>query len=210
MIIALNNEGERINAIPNTKAICPGCKSVVVSKCGEINVWHWSHLKDADCDSWNEPESLWHKEWKEKYPKEIREVVIGCHRADIKTKRGVIELQSDTLQAEKIIEREEYYGKMIWLLKGMDFQNNINFREKGDIFTFRWKHPRKSWFSAKKSIFIDMEPMYEYFYEEDGAFSHVVKIENREIFWIKKLYPNLPCGGWGIFISREKFIRITA
>lgn len=209
MEIALNETKQRIEAVPRTEAICPGCFGPVISKCGEIKIWHWAHVTGQDCDRWSEPESLWHKQWKDKYPIEEREVVMGCHRADIKTKRLVVELQSDTLSTQEIQEREIFYGKMIWLLRGDNFQKNLDFREKDGYVSFRWKHPRQSWFKAKCPIFIDMAPMYDYLYRDDGSCCDMVDVPNREVFWVKKLYPNIPCGGYGVFITRKEFIRRT-
>lgn len=60
---ALSN-GERIIASPKREAQCPICREIVISKCGSINVWHWSHKSLRDCDDWAEPESQWHIDWK--------------------------------------------------------------------------------------------------------------------------------------------------
>lgn len=96
-------------------ATCPLCASPVIAKCGNVNAWHWAH-HNADCDPWSEPMSQWHLAWQEFAPKERREVIIGNHRADIVTPRGVVvEIQRSQLSTEQITERERHYGAMIWI-----------------------------------------------------------------------------------------------
>ena len=104
MNIALKNN-KRVEASPGQTASCPVCGDDVVSKCGQVKVWHWAH-KSADCDHWSEPESEWHKNWKNKFPIQWQEVVIGKHRADIKTPSKVIEIQASSISSSEIIERE--------------------------------------------------------------------------------------------------------
>ena len=50
MIWAIKDNQKR-EATPNTEAICPVCNSEVISKCGDIKVWHWAHKNNNDCDS---------------------------------------------------------------------------------------------------------------------------------------------------------------
>lgn len=122
---------EKIEVSPNAKGICPNCKNKVFSKCGEINVWHWAHYNDADCDSWYEPESFWHKHWKMTFGKENTEIRIEkdgkCHVADIYTNDNVvIELQNSPIPKPVIRQREIFYGeRMIWLINGESFKNNL-------------------------------------------------------------------------------------
>lgn len=184
MIWAIQNS-TRTEAYPNQRAQCPSCQGEVLSKCGEIVTWHWAHLAN-DCDSWHEPETQWHLDWKRRFPSEWQEVVVGDHRADIKTPRVVIEFQASPISPEDIKAREAHYGPMVWVLKGSDFINNLNLRDRGSYHSFRWKHPRKSWWSSRRPIFIDL----------DGL----------GLFELRKLYPNTPCGGWGRFIGREAFL----
>ncbi|WP_143017574.1 competence protein CoiA family protein [Kriegella aquimaris] len=28
------------------------CGGRVLSKCGEVKVWHWAHFRDENCDTW--------------------------------------------------------------------------------------------------------------------------------------------------------------
>lgn len=290
-------ENEKVKASPELKGVeCPICSCELISKCGSVKAWHWSHKSNKDCDDWYEPESEWHLNWKDNFPKEEQEVTIkkcisdycnrfkyhapcshiNCvdciwkiHRADIKTsKKGeignfnyqtqiVIELQNSPISSEKIKEREKFYGDMIWLLNGKTLAKNLYLKGSGGPYrTFRWKHPPKSWWAATKPIYIDLnhevitlkqklkeylndpnkkhystyktqvhgeweddygnsyESQYPHWEEEsiEDTSDHikylkkVINLYDNKIFEIKKIYKNIPCGGWGYLISKKEFL----
>lgn len=127
---------EGMRSIPiatGQRADCPGCGNEVLSKCGEINVHHWAHLSGVDCDLWSEPETPWHRNWKNRFPEEWREVFIKngsgeWHRADVAIPGGpVIEFQHSNLNSEEIRKREEFYTKhangIIWIVDGEEFMD---------------------------------------------------------------------------------------
>lgn len=116
--------GSKILASPGSRAKCPCCGGDVIAKCGEIVSWHWSH-KQKDCDSWHEPESQWHINWKKQFPQDWQEIAIGNHRADIATPHGIIEFQNSPLNAAEIRAREDFYGRMIWVVNASDFKCNL-------------------------------------------------------------------------------------
>jgi len=187
MLIAETEAGERTHATPADRALCPQCKKVVIAKCGSLNIWHWAHECTAECDSWGEPETDWHFSWKLAFPEDCREIVIGSHRADIRTHNGwVIELQHSAISIGEILEREISYGRMAWVVDAEPFLNNLSLRPKETHLTFRWKWPRLSWAWAKKPLFLDMR---------DGT-----------LFRVRKIHPHTPCGGWGRIISRDEFL----
>lgn len=95
MLIWAISSGVRVRAWPGERAFCPCCNCVLVAKCGSIVSWHWAHMT-KDCDPWYEPESEWHIHWKQKFPDKWQEVVIGSHRADLRTPTTVIELQASS------------------------------------------------------------------------------------------------------------------
>lgn len=215
--------GLKIKAYPNCKAVCPLCQGEVISKCGEIKVHHWCHKSNIDCDDWYEPESQWCLEWKNKFPIEMQEVTMQNHRADIKTNKEVIELQNTPLSSRDIRIRENFYGEMVWLLNGETLCKGLNLRPKeNNIYTFRWKNPPKSWWKANKPIYIDtgeyktrndVYKMLENYYSDEiitrEQIEETYKIYsnlNNKIFKIRKIYPNIPCGGWGELITKEEFI----
>ena len=207
-------EGKKFKATPNDLATCPCCNTEVLAKCGTIKIWHWSHKTLEDCDKWYEPESEWHIEWKNEFPENMQEVTIGKHRADILTKEGeVIELQNSSISVDEIKSREEFYDNMSWLLNGYSLARGLNLRNKGNFYSFRWKHPAKSWWYAKKKIYIHLkgllsssgnfiEERSEFFYDIFGLGSN----PEDYIFEIVRIYSNVPCGGWGKLIKKEEFL----
>jgi competence protein CoiA len=116
MQFALNQCQQRIKPEPKIAGFCPSCGSSLIPKCGQILCWHWSH-KTLDCDPWYEPESEWHRNWKNLFPDDWQEVTIGNHRADVKTPHGVVEFQASSISSTEVQEREDFYGKMIWVVK---------------------------------------------------------------------------------------------
>jgi len=228
-------DNQKIEATPNAKGICPVCNSEVIAKCGNIKVWHWAHKNNTDCDNWYEPESEWHKSWKNQFPKEQQEVVIGKHREDIKNSKGiVIELQNSSISSEEIKEREEFYNGMIWLLNGETIGRNLSLNNQGNYFTFRWYHPPKSWWIAEKEIYVDLGDNEKYLNElkkelleiekkldeetslRDYYFEKKIITEDKirginifgnKIFLIKKIYHDCPCRGYGILLTKEEFLR---
>lgn len=187
MLYALNDKKEKIKATPKSNAICPMCDAKVISKCGQIKIWHWSHESLKDCDSFGEDETYWHIKWKLMVDKQFCEVKIKNHRADIFNGVFVIELQNQSLDVIKISEREEFYDKMIWIFNAQEFKENIEIRDKGNYVTFRWKYPRHSIGYCGKQVYLDF-----------GSY----------ILQIKFLDTNIPAGGWGHILSKEKFCNI--
>ena len=114
------------------KGICRGCRAEVIAKCGKVKVHHWAHSSKKDCDSWSEPETEWHRNWKNQFPEEFREVCFkddkqnGFHRADIHTTSGVtIEFQHSPISTEEFESRCKFYKKLIWVIDGTTFQKNF-------------------------------------------------------------------------------------
>jgi ssDNA-binding Zn-finger/Zn-ribbon topoisomerase 1 len=127
----VNND--RTLSQPRTKGSCPVCNKEVVSKCGNKIVWHWAHSSQKHCDSWWEPETQWHRDWKGLYPNAWQEVVQfdatsgEKHIADVKTNTGlVIEFQNSPLKSEELRQREVFHKKIVWVVNGEKFKNNFN------------------------------------------------------------------------------------
>lgn len=121
MKFALVNE-QRREAEPSLKGLCPGCMQPVTAKCGSLRVWHWSHQGRRVCDQWWEPETEWHRRWKNLFPQDCQEVFHLAengekHIADVKTEHGlVIEFQHSAIQMSERLAREEFYKNMIWVV----------------------------------------------------------------------------------------------
>jgi len=123
-------KGKRSTAKPKLKAVCGHCGNDVQAKCGSKIVWHWAHVAIETCDSWREPETLWHRNWKNNFGVDFSEIAIikegKKHIADVLTKKGlVIEFQNSPISSETIVQRELFYGKMIWVMNGESFKSKF-------------------------------------------------------------------------------------
>ena len=124
MKFALVN-GQRQEPEPNRSGECPGCGSPMVARCGEVRVWHWAHKGRRDCDPWWEPETEWHRNWKNQFPVGWQEFSQRApdgelHRADVKTEAGcVIEFQHSYIKPEERRAREAFYRPLVWVVNGL-------------------------------------------------------------------------------------------
>lgn len=123
MKFALLN-GSKVEASKAGKGICPVCGSELIAKCGEVNVNHWAHKGNHNCDPWWENETSWHRSWKDSFPIEWQEVVHSAengekHIADVKTDGGwVLEFQHSYLKPEERRARNAFYPKLVWIVDG--------------------------------------------------------------------------------------------
>lgn len=118
-------EGVRQEAVPKLRGSCIGCGSPMIAKCGTKKFHHWAHKGRLECDRWWEPETEWHRDWKNHFPKDWQEVRHlaedgEIHIADVKTPRGeVLEFQYSALHPDELAAREAYYGpQMVWIASG--------------------------------------------------------------------------------------------
>jgi hypothetical protein len=104
---------------------CPSCGKEMTSKCGPDRVDHWAHKGIRDCDSWHEPETPWHREWKAHFHTDWQEITHNAedgeiHRADVKTDtEWVLEFQHSFLNQEERQSRDDFYPKLVWVVDGM-------------------------------------------------------------------------------------------
>lgn len=189
MMLALVN-GVRTLAAPGLQGVCPGCAAPVIPKCGAIRVHHWSHLR-TECDPWWEPEGLWHREWKLRFPMAEVEVAFGPHRADIATPLRVIELQSSTISPEQIAAREAFYATvrprgMVWLLNGTALESQFTFTQRDNYISFCWRRCPARWLTAGAPLCVDF---------------------GSGIFVIKKIASAKGgAAGWGYAMTQQEFI----
>lgn len=130
MLIAFDINGKRIRPEKGKLGFCQLCQEKVRAYCGEINIDHWRHIELNSCDSWNEGETDWHREWKNEFPSNWQEVIIEknaeIHIADIRTPNNLIlELQNSSISPSTIKIRERFYGNMIWLINADKFKKNF-------------------------------------------------------------------------------------
>lgn len=128
-----------------------------------------------------------------KYPRKWQEVLMGEHRADVKTKKMVVEFQASPISPSDIVAREKFYGEMVWLIRGDDFRKRFKTwrTRKPQIygasrFEFVWKQHRKCWA-----------------YSMSGK---VIDFGMGQLFWIINLVDG---GGFGEWITEDEFLRAT-
>ena len=115
-------EGERREAKPGLSGTCPLYGHAMIAKCGEERVPHWAHRANCTCDHWWEPETEWHRDWKNQFPKHLQEIIHQSedgekHIADVKTESGVVlEFQHSHLHQDERKARENFYPKMVWVV----------------------------------------------------------------------------------------------
>jgi competence protein CoiA len=142
-------DGKRQEAQPDLSAECPDCRAAMTAKCGQLRVWHWAHRGRRDCDPWWEPETPWHRAWKDHFPVDWQErgQTSGNgekHRADVKTDSGIVlEFQHSFLHADERQSRENFYPKMVWVVDGT-----------------RRKRDRKQFFESLRGPMFGQTPIY--------------------------------------------------
>ncbi|WP_206081323.1 competence protein CoiA [Mariprofundus ferrooxydans] len=125
-------ENNRIEAFSGGRGLCPVCGSEMIAKCGPRVMHHWAHHHSRDCDPWWENETPWHREWKNLFPVECREVSHAAddgeiHRADIKTPTGiVIEVQHSPMTDAERQSREDFYCNLVWVIDGSGFRKHFD------------------------------------------------------------------------------------
>lgn len=198
-------DGNIIEAVPNEEAFCPHCEQEVISKCGNIKIWHWAH-KAIECVYSTEPETIWHLRWKrlaQEYGCEV-EKRFGNFIADVYIPdKKIIEFQHSTINTTEILERCQYYNNRGWQINWVfdyqekDIKNHLRFRIVEGL-SEEIKKLKQKW--AKKSINV--------LFSELGypVFGHVYIDGGSWLFDIKKLYEN--GNGWGKNIKPIKIFGI--
>jgi competence protein CoiA len=115
----------RIEAQPQLQGLCSCCSKPVIAKCGTRKIWHWAHKSKTDCDNWWEPETEWHRTWKNNYPSDWQEISLidertgEKHIADVRTIHNlVIEFQHSHIAPQERTSREQFYKNMVWVVDG--------------------------------------------------------------------------------------------
>lgn len=118
-------EGIKSEALKGIKGFCQSCGSELIAKCGVHKINHWAHKSKRVCDSWWEPETEWHRSWKNNFPVEWQEFIQfdnqtkEKHIADVRTENGlVIEFQHSHITPQERNLREKFYKNMVWVVDG--------------------------------------------------------------------------------------------
>jgi competence protein CoiA len=118
-------DGTRREAQRGLSGECEFCGQAMIAKCGEQRVWHWAHRGSRICDHWWEPETPWHRAWKDHFPKDWQEITHHSedgekHIADVRTESGVVlEFQHSHLHREERTSREIFFRRMVWVVDGL-------------------------------------------------------------------------------------------
>lgn len=162
-------DGNRIEAAKGAKGFCPGCSSEMIAKCGERKMNHWSHKATRNCDPWWEPETEWHRAWKNNFPEAWQEFSSHDERtgerhiADIRTSDSlVIEFQHSAINPQEQSSREKFYKNLVWVVDGT---------------RLKYDFPR---FVKEKKNFINVKP---------GIFQVTYPEETFPAAWIKSSVP---------------------
>lgn len=136
--------------------------ATLIAKCGDIKIHHWAR-ETADPDTWHEPETAWHLEWKSHFHPDNTEQIITVdgidHRMDarmfINKKRWAIEFQHSHISTDEIKQRERGYRRMIWVFDciGKDMPS---WRAGDDIVRIWWKRPRTSVLWCNQPVLLDI------------------------------------------------------
>ncbi|MBL0269431.1 MAG: competence protein [Chitinophagaceae bacterium] len=210
-------DNKRIEAAPKAQALCPGCLQPVIAKCGLQRVNHWAHLNNKNCDTWWEPETLWHRSWKNNYSTECMEIVLfdeitkEKHIADVRTVDGlVLEFQHSSINSTERIAREKFYNSMLWIVDGTRLKRDYSRFLKGRTDLEKTNNPAifhvhfpdecfpSSWIASAVPVIFDFKGN-ETIRDPNDLRNH--------------LYCLLPKTEWRpamlITLSREKFIEST-
>jgi competence protein CoiA len=215
MHFALVNS-ERSPPSPGLTGFCPVCQGPMIAKCGDQRVHHWAHRGKRPCDIWSEPETPWHRGWKNKFPDQWQEVIQfdaagEKHIADVRTPLGLtIEFQHSALRPDERAAREEFYGNMFWVVDGSRLTRDLprfldglrSFRTLGNgvhIAPFPDEAFPGSWLDCAAPVFFDFENARG----RTQQASHVT-----DALWC--LIPGRARGQAVVWaVSRESFVRAT-
>lgn len=124
-------DNERIRPSSGLTALCPACGGAMIAKCGQQRVHHWAHRGARSCDPWWEPETPWHRDWKNAFHASCQEVILHApsgekHIADVRTGHGLtIEFQHSHLSPDERAAREQFYKDMMWVVDGARLKRDL-------------------------------------------------------------------------------------
>lgn len=205
--------GTKTVAARGLEGICPCCGSVLIPKCGDQKVHHWSHKGNRNCDQWWEIETEWHRRWKDNFPKSWQEVVHfddsnEKHIADVKTGNGwAVEFQYSFLKNEERQSRNRFYKKLVWVVNGS--------RRKTDRTQFNKMLEESSRLRASIPIFRAHFPdecrLLKEWYGSSIVFFDFNNFEDGQEPMLWFLFPITPAGSAYLSpFSRERFIEILS
>lgn len=172
-------DGKRMSPQKGQRGVCQHCGSELIAKCGRVRMWHWAHKPRPNCDPWWQPETEWHRNWKNQFPEDWQEIVQfdpqsgAKHIADIKTSSGlVIEFQHSPIDYTEARERELFYKNMLWVVDGdagtlnpavfqLGMHAIVEFRP--EVYCVKWwgrSRLLQRWAEMTKPVYIDFGRTY--------------------------------------------------
>ena len=118
-------ENIRTEALSGLSGSCPHCGNEMIAKCGSIKINHWAHKVKRKRDCKWEAETIWHRNWKNKFPIEWqefsqRDASGEIHIADIFTPEGLaIEFLHSLIARQEVEARTNFYPKICWVIDGL-------------------------------------------------------------------------------------------
>ena len=174
MEFALDANSKRINirdAKKKEQYFCPGCKTLMIPKQGNINVWHFAHKSRENCVDYYDNKGEWHRYMQNLFDDDQCEIFndeFGKHIFDVLTKKNrIIEFQHSSISESLFWKRTNDYiahsklhnaKKPIWIFDYWDKDCIISRRPFPDWNSnrFEMKHPVKIFgdYNSKKSEFV--------------------------------------------------------
>ena len=170
-------DGIRAEPQPRLAGTCALCGCTMIAKCGRFVSWHWAHKRRTECDPWLEGETDWHIQWKDRFPRDCQEIVHldeltgERHIADVKTHNGlVVEVQHSPISEQELRSRENFYGKMIWIVDARKLRGYFSIGMTYGLastnpisYYIRWVSSSKlfeRWSVAKMPVYFDIHDEY--------------------------------------------------
>lgn len=207
-------DNERIRPSSGLTALCPACGGAMIAKCGQQRVHHWAHRGARSCDPWWEPETPWHRDWKNAFHASCQEVILHApsgekHIADVRTGHGLtIEFQHSHLSPDERAARQQFDKDMMWVVDGARLKRDLprfiagfrGFRTLLHKGLFITPTPQEAfppgWLHCKAPVFFDFKNAVG----PDEAAKHA-----RRLLWC--LLPGRALGHAVVLpVSREDFV----
>ena len=171
MQFALDKNKNRIQPTKEIDGYCPCCNEYLIAKMGEINIHHWCHKGDTNCNY--KPMTQWHYEWQNKFPEENREVIYideitgEKHIADVSIGKFIFEFQHSAISIDEFKSRCEFYinklrKKLIWVFDYNDKSIELNFYKQFHPFKIKEIRLRKNFISDLYNNYNNLLYIYEH------------------------------------------------
>lgn len=135
----------------------------IIAKQGTKKTWHFAHVSatDSDCAKLM---GDWHHWWQDRVESDFLEIVMikeiegraVKHRADmINGEEIVVEFQKSVINQQIIMEREGFYGNMIWVVCCDEQHSSKTVKQRGRYVRIRITSGSKFFLDMRKLTFLD-------------------------------------------------------